>query len=130
MEIGKLAPSLVQFLVAAATNGCQDDRLKCEAFEVLENALAILTKPENRFGMRWEVLGILDELLLKQSDINLKENKAITEETVNVAIINNILMHLTRGCFVLSKGHSKALKHPKRAYLPETFRWDGLALGK
>ena len=49
MEIGKLAPSLVQFLVAAATNGCQDDRPKCEAFEVLENALAILTKPENRF---------------------------------------------------------------------------------
>ena len=57
MEIGKLAPSLVQFLEAAATNGCQDDRPKCEAFEVLENALAILTKLKTDLeciGKFWE----------------------------------------------------------------------------
>ena len=130
MEIGKLAPSLLQFLEAGATSGCQDDAAKCEAFEVLENALTILTNPENRFGLHWEVLGILDELLLKQSDMIFKEVRTITEQTMNVPIVNHILKHLTWGCFVLGKGHSRVLKHPKRAYLPETFRWDGLALGK
>ena len=89
MEIRKLAPSLVQFLEVAATNGCQDDRAKHDAFEVLENALAILTNPKGRSGMKWEVLGMLDELMSNQSAINLKEGKTITEteETVNVAIV-------------------------------------------
>ena len=125
MEIGKLAPSLVEFLKAVATNGCQNDRPKCEAFEVLENAMEVLTNPRSkfRFGLRWEVLGILNELLLKKKTLT-------EEETVNVPIVNHILTHLTRGCFVLNKGHSKVSKYPKRAYLPDTFRWDGLALGK
>ncbi|XP_078356179.1 uncharacterized protein LOC144640980 isoform X2 [Oculina patagonica] len=44
-------------------------------------------------------------------------------------MVNHILRHLTRGCFVMNKGHSKVSKFPKQTYLPETFRWDGLALG-
>ena len=122
MDILRLAPSLVQFLEASATSG-QDAGPKYEAFEVLENALQLLTDPESKFGLRWEVLGVLDELLEKKKN-------GMTEEAINVAMVNHILRHLTRGCLVLRSGHSKVNKYPKQAYLPETFRWDGLALGK
>ena len=122
MDILRLAPSLVQFLEASAT-GCQDAGPKYEAFQVLENALHLLTDPENKFGLRWEVLRVLDELPQKPKN-------AMTEEATNVAMVNHILRHLTRGCLVLSKGHSKVNKYPKQTYLPETFRWGGLAMGK
>ena len=122
MDILRLAPSLVQFLEVTATSS-QDAGPKYEAFEVLENALQLLTDSESKFGLCWEVLGVLDELLQKKKN-------AVTEEAIDVAMVNHILRHLTRGCFVLSKGHSEVNKYPKQTYLPETFRWDGLALGK
>ena len=56
--------------------------------------------------------------------------KSNTEEAVNVAIVNNILQHLTRACFVLNKRHSKVVESAARTFLPEAFNWDGLALGK
>ena len=122
MEITKLAPSLVEFLEVVSTNGRQYDKPKYEAFEVLKTALKVLSDPERRSGLSWDLAKTLDELLL-----NIKTN---TEETVNVSIVNHILLHLTRGCFILNKGHSRVVSFPKRTYLPETFTWDGLALGK
>ena len=119
MEIAKLAPSLIEFLEAVAINDHQYDTPK---YEVLKIALQDLTDPKRRSGLSWDLTKILDELLL-----NMNTN---TEETVNVAIVNHILLHLTRGCFILDKGNSKVLSFPKRTYLPETFTWDGLALGK
>ena len=129
MEIKKLAPSLVPFLEAAAADRAQDDGSKHKAFKVLEKALVTLTDPNNSFGLSWEVLGLLDKRLLKKSKAS-KEKKTFTEEAVNVAIVNHILQRLTRGCFILNKGHSKVLMRPKRSFLPETFRLGGLALGK
>lgn len=124
MEITKVAPSLVEFLEAVATNDHHYDRPKYmyEAFEVLNTALQVLTDPERYSGLSWDLAKILDDLLA-----NMKTN---TEETVNVAIVNHILLHLTKSYFVLSKGHSKVVSFPKRTFLPETFLWDGLALGK
>lgn len=124
MDILQLAPSLVQLLEASATSS-QDAGPKYESFEVLKNALHVLTDPESKFGLRWQVLEVLDELLQKKKDA-----KIMTEEEINVEMVNLILRHLTRDCFVLKKGHSKVNKRPKQAYLPKTFRWDGLALGK
>jgi len=72
MDILGLAPSLVQFLEASATSS-QDAGPKHEAFEVLENALQLLTDPESKFGLRWEVLGVLDELLQKKKMQRLKK---------------------------------------------------------
>ncbi len=127
MDVLRLAPSLVQFLEASATSS-QDagPKYMYEAFEVLENALQLLTDPESKFGLHWEVLGVLDELLQRKQNAMTEED----EETINVSMVNHILRHLTRDCFVLDKGHSKVNKYPKQTYLPETFRWDGLALGK
>ena len=122
MKITKLAPSLVEFLETVATKDHQYDGSKYEAFEVLNTALQVLTDPGRRSGLSWDLTKILDELLL--------HTKTNTEETVNVAIVNHILLHLTKGCFVLNKGHSNVHSFPKRTYLPETFLWDGLALGK
>ena len=78
-----MAPSLVQFLEASATSS-QDAGPKYEAFEVLENALQLLTDPESKFGLRWEVLGVLDELLQKKKN-------AVTEEAIDVTMVNHIL---------------------------------------
>ncbi len=125
MDVLRLAPSLVQFLEASATSS-QDAGPKYEALEVLENALQLLTDPESKFGLRWEVLEVLDELLQKKQNAMTEED----EEAINVEMVNHILRHLTRDCFVLDKGHSKVNKYPKQTYLPKTFRWDGLALGK
>ena len=125
MKIAKLAPSLIEFLEAVAINDSHDqhDRPKYEAsFEVLKAALKDLTDQKRRSGLSWDLTKILDELLL-----NMNTN---TEETVNMTIVNHILLLLTRSCFILNKGNSKVLSFPKWTYLPETFRWDGLALGK
>ena len=105
------------------TNDRRYDGPKWEAFEVLENALQVLTSEETKSGLTYELTDTLDKLLVSK----MKSN---TEETVNVAIVNNILQHLTRACFVLNKRHSKAVEPTARMYQPETFRWDGLALGK
>ena len=64
-----MAPSLVQFLEASATRS-QDVGPKYEAFEVLQNALQLLTDRERKFGLHWEVLGVLDELLKKEKKCN------------------------------------------------------------
>ena len=125
MEITKVAPSLVEFLEAVATNDHHYDKPKYmyEAFEVLKNALQVLTDPGRyNSGLSWDLSKVLDDLLA-----NMKTN---TEETVNVAIVNHILLHLTKNYCVLNKGHSKVVSFPKRTYLPETFLWDGLGLGK
>lgn len=42
INLGELAPSLVTHLEAAATNGCQDNTARREAFEVLEKAWKFL----------------------------------------------------------------------------------------
>ena len=122
MNILQLAPSLVQFLEASATS-CQDAGPKREAIEVLQNALQLRTDPKSKFGLHWHILGVLDERLQKTKN-------GMTKEAINMAIFNHILGHSTKSCLVLSKGHSKVNKHPKQTYLPETLRWDGLALGK
>ena len=122
LEITKLALSLIEFLEAVAINDSQHGRLHSEAFEVLNTALKDLTDQKRRSGLSWDLTNILDELLL-----NMNTN---TEETVNMTIVNHILLLLTRSFFILNKGNSKVLNFPKWTYLPETFRWDGLALGK
>ena len=58
-----MAPFLVKFLEAVATNDHQDNRPQCKAFEVLKIALHVLTNPDRKFGLSWELMGILDELL-------------------------------------------------------------------
>ena len=63
MEITKVAPFLVKFLEVVATNDHQYNRPKCKAFEVLKIALQVLTNPERKFGLSWELMGILEELL-------------------------------------------------------------------
>lgn len=125
VQIGEVAPSLVEFLEAAATNDYKDDTSKCEAFQVLENALAVLTSPESRVGLLMEVFKTIAELLPSR-----KGSRKSSEEAVNMAIVKLILMHLTSGIFVLNKGHAKFLENLKRAYLPEIFSWEGLALGR
>lgn len=52
INLGELAPSLVTHLEAAATNGCQDNTARREAFEVLEKAYKILTDPADNFGFK------------------------------------------------------------------------------
>ena len=105
------------------TNDRRYDGPKWEAFEVLENALQVLTSKETPFGLTSELMAALNGLLLNKMDSN-------TEEAVNLAIVNLILQHLTRACFVLNKSHSKVFKPCKRMFTPEAFHWDGLALGK
>ena len=129
MKLEDLAPSLVTYLEAAATNGLQDNGPSHEAFEVLEKALEILTDPYNTV-MGYELskgfLGMLNKLLLK----NQKEKKTVTEAMVNAAIANHVSLHLTNGYVMLDKHHSKNLMGDTRAYLPQTFKFAGLALGK
>ena len=105
------------------TNDRQYDGRKWEAFEVLENALQVLTSKETPTGLTFELMAALNGLLLNQM-------KSYTEEAVNLAIVNLILQHLTRACFVLNKSHSKVFNHSKRMFFPEAFRWNGLGLGK
>ncbi|KAL9984411.1 hypothetical protein ACROYT_G006699 [Oculina patagonica] len=121
VQIGQVAPSLVEFLETATTNDYKDDISKCEAFQVLENALEVLTSSESRIELLWEILNTMFELLPSRGG-----SRKSSEEAVNVAIVKLILMHLTSGIFVLNEGHLKFLE---RVYLPETFRWKGLALG-
>ena len=92
---------------------------KWEAFEVLENALQVLTSEETRTGLTSELMTALNSLLLNK-----------TEAAVNLAIVNLILQHLTGACFVLNKSHSKVFEHSKRMFFPEAFLWNGLGLGK
>ena len=105
------------------TNDRRYDGPKWEALEVLEDALQVLTSEGTITGLTYELTVTLDKLLLNK----MKSN---TEETVSVAIVNHILQHLTRACFVVNKRHSKVLKSRERMFVPETFLWDGLALGK
>ena len=105
------------------TNDRRYDGPKWEAFEVLENALQILASEETKSGLTHELSFTLHRLREKK----IKSN---TEEAVNVAIVNHILQHLTRDCFVLNKRHSKLVESDKRMSLPGVFYWDGLALGK
>lgn len=122
MEITKLAPSLIELLEAVTINDSQYNGPEYEVYDILQTALQDLTDLKRRSGLSWDLTKILDELLLNMNTNN--------EEIVNVAIVNHILLRLTRSCFILKKGHSKVLNFRKRAYLPETFSWDGLALGK
>ena len=124
MEITKVAPSLVEFLEAVTTKDHQYDGSKnmYEAFEVLNTALQVLTNPGGRYGLSWDLLKVLNDLLM-----NIK---TYDEETVNATIVDHILLHLTKSCFVLNRGHSKFVSYPQRTYLPAVFSWDGLALGK
>ena len=105
------------------TNDRRYDGPKWEAFEVLENALQVLTSEETKSGLTYELSSTLRHLLQKK----MKSN---TEAAVNVAIVNHILQHLTRACCVLNNCHSELIKPDKRMSLPEVFHWDGLALGK
>ena len=50
-------------LEAIPNNDHQYNRPKCKAFEVLKIASQVLTNPEGKFGLSWEPMGILDELL-------------------------------------------------------------------
>ena len=63
MGITKVAPFLVEFSEAVATNDHQYNRPKCKSFEVLKIAFQVLTNPERKFGLSRELMGILDELL-------------------------------------------------------------------
>ena len=105
------------------TNDRRDDEPKWEAFEVLENALQVLTSKETPYGLTSELMDTLSDLLLN-------ERKSNTEEAVNLAIVNLILKHLTRDYFILNKSHSKVFKPSKRLFMPKSLFWDGLALGK
>ena len=124
MEITKVAPSLVEFLEAVTTKDHHYDGSNnmYEAFEVLNTALQVLTDPGGRYGLSWDLRKVLNDLLM-----NIK---TYDEETVNATIVDHILLHLTKSCFVLNRGHSKFVSYPQRTYLPEVFSWDGLALGK
>lgn len=114
---------------AAAVDGFQGSGPKHKAFEVLEKALLTLTNPSNEHGLSSQVMEVLEDQLIKKKDAT-KENKTITEEVVNVAIVEHILQHLTGGFFILNKGHSKVKQRPKRLYMPDTFGLSGLALGE
>ena len=105
------------------TNDRRDDEPKWEAFEVLENALQVLTSKETSSELTSELTDTLDDLLLSK-------RKSNTEGAVNLAIVNLILKHLTRDHFVLNKSHSKVFEPSKRIFMPEALKWDGLALGK
>ena len=105
------------------TNDRRYDGPKWEAFEVLENALQALTSKETKSGLTIKLSCTLQRLLHSK----MKSN---TEETVNLAIVNHILQHLTRGCFVPNKRHSKLIKCDQRMRLRGVLHWDGLALGK
>ncbi|XP_068746498.1 uncharacterized protein [Montipora capricornis] len=122
IEFAKLAPSLFEFLETVTTNDRRDDGPKWEAFEVLENALQVLTSKETP-------LGLTSELIATLNGLRLNTMKSNTEEAVNLAIVNLILKHLTRAYFILNKSHSKVFKPSKRLFMPESLLWDGLALG-
>jgi len=123
VEITKVAPSLVEFLEAVTTKDHHDEfKNMYEALEVLNTALQVLTDPGGHYGLSWDLLKVLNDLL-----INIK---TYDEETVNAAIVHHILGHLTKSYFVLNKGHAKVVSFPQRTYLPAAFSWDGLALGK
>ncbi|XP_068708988.1 uncharacterized protein [Montipora foliosa] len=122
IEFAKLAPSLFEFLETVTTNDRRDDEPKWEAFEVLENALQVLTSKENPSGLTSELVDTLRDLLLS-------ERKSNTEEAVNLEIVNLILKRLTRAYIILNKSHSKVFKPSKRLLMPESLLWDGLALG-
>ena len=114
---------------ATAVDGFQGSGPKHKAFEVLEKALLTLTNPSNEHRLSSQVVRVLEEQLIKKKDAT-KENKTITEEVVNVAIVEHILQHLTGGFFILNKGHARVKQHPKRLYMPDTFGLSGLALGE
>ena len=123
MEITKVAPSLVEFLEAVTTKDHHDEfKNMYEALEVLNTALQVLTDPGGHYGLSWDLLKVLHDLL-----INIK---TYDEETVNAAIVHHILGHLTKSHFVLNRGHAKVVSFPQRTYHPAVFSWDGLALGK
>ncbi|XP_068727458.1 uncharacterized protein [Montipora capricornis] len=124
IQFEKLVPSLFEFLEKVTTNDRRDDEPKWEAFEVLENALQVLTCPseENSSELTYEVLDTLRDLLLSESKSN-------TEAAVNLEIVNLILKRLTRAYIMLNKSHSKVFKPSKRLLMPESLLWDGLALG-
>ena len=115
---------------ATAVDGFQGSGPKHKAFEALEKALLALTNPSNKHGLNLKVMGVLEDQLIKKKDAT-KENKTITEEVVNVAVVEHILLHLTSGFFILNKGHSKVKsQHPRRIFMPHTFGLSGLALGE
>ena len=127
MKLGELAPSLVTYLEAAATHGCQGNGPSDEAFKVLEKALETLTNPCNTaIGNELSAgfLEILDNLFKK------KGKKPVTEAMVNVAITNHVLLNITSGYAILNKDHSRNLMNGRRVFLPQNFGFAGLALGK
>lgn len=128
VPVQKLAPSLVEFL-EASLHGHQDDGPKGEAFDVLQNALGKLTSPSNEAGLTVEVMLMLANLRKDSSSEN-----GCSEEDINVEIVKNFFLNLTRGSCVLNEGHRQALKArkavSKHILLPEDVGWEGLALGK
>ncbi|XP_068698795.1 uncharacterized protein [Montipora foliosa] len=121
IKFEELAPSLFEFLENVSTNDRQDDDPKWEAFEVLENALQVLTRKETS--------GLTPGLKKTLNGLLFNKKKPNTEAAVNLAIVNLILKHLTRAQFVLNKSHSKVFKPSKQISMPEALAWDGLALG-
>jgi len=110
-------------LETVTTNDRQYGGLKWEAFEVLENALQVLTSKETRTGLTPKLAATLDKLALN-------ETKSNTEAVVNLAIVNLILRHLTRASFILNKSHSKLFEPSERMFTPRALLWSGLGLGK
>ena len=55
--------------------------------------MQLLADAENTFELHWEVFGVLDELLQKLKN-------AMTEEAINVAVVDHILRHLRVSCFM------------------------------
>ncbi|XP_068746482.1 uncharacterized protein [Montipora capricornis] len=109
IEFAKLAPSLFEFLETVTTNDRRYDGPKWKAFEVLENALQVLTSEETP-------LGLTSELMATLNGLRLNTMKSNTEEAVNLAIVNLILKHLTRACFILNKSHSKVFEPCKQMF--------------
>ena len=128
MTLGELAPSLVTYLEAATTHGCQGNEPSDEAFKVLEKAVETLTDPSNTGGneLSFGFMAKLSNLVAK------KGKKPVPEAVVNVnvEIANHILLNLTNGYAILNKDHSSNLMKGGRVFLPHAVGCAGLALGK
>ena len=126
MTLGELAPSLVTYLEAATTHGCQGNEPSDEAFKVLEKAVKTLTDPSNTEGNKLSS-GLTAKL---RNLVAKKGKKPVPEAVVNVEIANHILLNLTNGYAILNKDHSSSLMKGGRVFLPNALGCAGLALGK
>lgn len=125
LALGELAPSLVTYLEAATTHGCQGNEPSDEAFKVLGKALENLTDPSHTAGNELSS-GFMDSL---NALIMEKGKKPVPEAVVNVGIANHILLNLTSGYAILNKHHSRYLSDRRpstRLWLPQVLGWSGL----